>query len=107
MQVLTNLISNALKFTPDMGNISITLTDQDKDILITVRDTGVGIPKDLQPYLFEKFTRAGRPGIKGEPSIGLGMSITKTIIDWHNGQIWFESEENKGTTFYIKIPKYS
>jgi two-component system sensor histidine kinase VicK len=52
-----------------------------------------------------KFTKARRTGIKGEPTTGLGMSIIKTIIEWHNGQIWFENAEGKGTTFFVQIPK--
>lgn len=105
MQAISNLLSNALKFTPHTGNIDITIEDLGKKILLKVQDNGIGIPADLQPYLFDKFTRARRPGINGEPTIGLGMSIIKTIIEWHNGRIWFDSEEGKGSTFYIEIPK--
>ena len=67
-------------------------------------DTGVGIPEKFHEKLFEKFSTARRTGLKGEPSVGLGMSIIKTIIEWHEGKIWFESQQNKGTTFYIEIP---
>ena len=105
MQVLTNLLSNALKFTPDDGQILVVLEDQENAVVMKVQDNGIGIPLDLQPFLFDKFTRARRKGIKGEPTVGLGMSIVKTIVEWHNGQIWFESEEGKGTTFYVKMPK--
>jgi two-component system sensor histidine kinase VicK len=105
MQVVNNLISNALKFTPDGGEISVALEEKAASVLITVADTGVGIPEKYHATLFEKFTQARRSGIKGEPSVGLGMSIIKTIVEWHQGKIWFESEVNKGTTFYIEIPK--
>ncbi len=105
MQVLNNLVSNALKFTPDDGTITISLEEQGPNVLIKVQDTGIGIPEEMQPHLFDKFTMARRKGLKGEPTVGLGMSIIKTIIGWHNGEIWFESEEGKGTTFYISIPK--
>lgn len=105
MQVITNLLSNALKFTPDSGNIRISVEDKNDNILIKVQDNGIGIPAHLQPFLFDKFTKAGRQGIHGEPSVGLGMSIIKTIVEWHNGQIWFESTEGIGTTFYIEISK--
>jgi two-component system sensor histidine kinase VicK len=105
MQVITNLLSNALKFTPDTGNIRITLEDKEENILIKVQDNGIGIPGHLQPFLFDKFTKARRQGIHGEPSTGLGMSIIKTIVEWHKGHISFESKEGTGTTFYIEIPK--
>jgi two-component system sensor histidine kinase VicK len=104
MQVFNNLISNSMKFTPDGGKIMINMEERQGTILISVADTGIGIPKEFHPHLFDKFNKARRPSLKGEPSVGLGMSIIKTIVDWHNGKIWFESEENKGTTFYIEIP---
>lgn len=105
MQVINNLISNSLKFTPDGGLIDIYLKENKKEILISITDTGIGIPKKFHAILFEKFSDARRTGLKGEHSTGLGMSIIKTIVEWHNGKIWFESEENKGTTFYIQLPK--
>ena len=104
-QVLNNLISNALKFTPDGGNITVGIEDQEDTVLFTVVDNGIGIPDKYKDTLFEKFTKARRRGLKGEPSTGLGMSIIKTIVDWHGGKIWFESEENHGTSFYIELPK--
>lgn len=105
MQVVNNLISNAIKFTPDGGKITLALEEQDESLLVRVEDTGVGIPQKYHATLFDKFTNARRPGIKGEPSVGLGMSIIKTIVEWHQGKIWFESEENKGTRFFVQIPK--
>ena len=107
LQVINNLLSNAIKFTPDGGTITLGLEEKEKTVLVTVKDTGVGIPKKFHANLFDKFNAARRPGLKGEPSVGLGMSIIKTIVDWHEGNIWFESEENKGTTFYIEIEKSS
>jgi two-component system sensor histidine kinase VicK len=104
MQVLNNLISNALKFTPDGGQIEVRVMRKGTDALIVIQDTGIGIPEEFHADLFDKFSKAGRRGIKGETSVGLGMSIIKTIVEWHNGKIWFESEVNKGTTFYIQIP---
>ena len=104
-QAINNLISNSIKFTHDNGIIIIGIEEKEDTILITVEDNGIGIPANRQEGLFEKFTKARRPGIKGEPSVGLGMSIIKTIVEWHNGRIWFESEENKGSKFFIEIPK--
>jgi two-component system sensor histidine kinase VicK len=74
-------------------------------VVISISDTGIGIPKAFHDTLFEKFTSARRRGLKGEVSTGLGMSIIKTIVEWHGGSIWFNSEENVGTTFFIEIPK--
>jgi two-component system sensor histidine kinase VicK len=104
-QVINNLISNAIKFTPDGGEITVTLEEKETSVLIKIADTGIGIPGKYHATLFDKFTKARRPGIKGEPSVGLGMSIIKTIVEWHQGHIWFESQENEGTCFYIELPK--
>ncbi|WP_066836590.1 PAS domain-containing sensor histidine kinase [Rufibacter ruber] len=105
LQVLTNLLSNAIKFTPEGGTITVFLEDEETTVLVKVEDTGVGIPQKYHSTLFEKFTDARRPGLLGEESIGLGMSICKTLVEWHRGTIWFDSKEGKGTTFYIRIPK--
>jgi len=105
MQVFNNLISNSMKFTPDGGTITIKLEAKEQTVLITVADTGIGIPEEFQSRLFDKFTKARRPGLNGEEPVGLGMSIIKTIVEWHDGKIWFESVENQGTTFYIEIPR--
>ena len=104
-QVLNNLISNSIKFTKEDGRITIRMEEKEDRILIIQTDNGIGIPSKYHENLFEKFTKARRTGLKGEPSTGLGMSIIKTIVEWHGGRIWFESEENIGTTFYIEIPK--
>lgn len=105
MQVLNNLFSNAIKFTTDQGKIAVSLEEKASSVLLTVTDNGVGIPEELQPYLFDKFTKARREGIRGEQTVGMGMSIIKTIVELHSGSIWFESRENVGTTFYIELPK--
>lgn len=105
MQVINNLISNAIKFTPDNGVIQVDIHDDEQTVFIAVSDNGIGIPKNLQPYVFDKFTRARRRGLRGEEPTGLGMSIIKFLIELHNGKISFESEEGKGSKFYIEIPK--
>lgn len=107
MQVLNNLVSNSIKFTYDNGNISLHVEEEQENILITIADDGIGIPAEYQSVLFDKFTKARRPGLRGEKSTGLGMSIVKTIIELHQGKIWFDSAEKKGSRFYIQIPKIS
>jgi two-component system sensor histidine kinase VicK len=105
MQVINNLISNAIKFTAENGIIEVDIQDQDTMVQIVVRDNGIGIPENLQPYLFDKFTRARRPGLNGEDTTGLGMSIIKTLVEYHGGTIRLESKENEGSAFFITIPK--
>jgi two-component system sensor histidine kinase VicK len=106
-QVVNNLISNAIKFTPDGGQIRVSLLLRDDRACLQVADSGIGIPQDLQPVLFDKFTKARRIGLRGEKTNGLGMSLIKTIVELHNGRIWLESAEGKGTTFYVELPALS
>lgn len=105
MQIMNNLVSNSLKFTHPGALISIDILEKDNSVLFTLSDSGIGIPENLQEALFDKFTKARRKGLNGEPATGLGLSIVKMIVDWHNGTIWFKSKENEGTTFYVEIPK--
>ena len=104
-QVINNLISNAIKFTKDNGEITLRLEEKKDSVLISVADNGIGIPEKFHDKLFDKFTKARREGLKGEPSVGLGMSIIKTIVEWHRGKIWFKSKEGEGSTFYVELPK--
>ncbi len=111
MQAINNLISNAIKFTPDNGRIEVSIEERlgeatgASTILISVADDGIGIPVQLQPVLFDKFTKARRPGLRGEKTTGLGMSVIKTIVELHQGRVWFQSKEGEGTTFYVEVPK--
>ena len=104
-QVLVNLVSNALKFTPDGGRVSVQIRSSPGSVRIEVSDTGIGIPADLQPYLVEAFTKARRPGLRGEPTTGLGLALCKTIVEWHQGTISVDSKEDEGTTFTVEIPQ--
>jgi two-component system sensor histidine kinase VicK len=103
-QVLNNLVSNAIKFTPDGGHICVRLERHGANARFTVADTGVGIPAAVQPLLFDKFTKARRLGLRGEKTTGLGMSVIQTIVSLHQGRIWVESTEGHGTTMYVEIP---
>ncbi len=104
MQALVNLVSNANKFTRRNGHIRVAVQANQGYITVSVSDDGIGIPKELQPVLFERFTKARRPGLKGEETTGLGLSIVKRIVELHGGKIRVESEENKGSTFFIELP---
>jgi len=101
---LANLIDNALNYTPNKGTIEIFLTADKQNVEFTIQDNGVGIPKNQQKGIFSKFFR-GENVVKIETEgTGLGMFIAKNIIEAHGGKIWFESEENKGTTFHFTLP---
>lgn len=104
LQIINNLVSNAIKFTHANGQIKVHVEKLDKSFLVTVSDDGIGIPKSLQPALFNKYTKAGRTGTDGQESVGLGMWIVKTLTEVHKGRVWFESEPEKGSTFYVEIP---
>ncbi len=106
-QILSNLISNALKFTKENGKITVGLKDQNDAQLMSVRDTGMGIPKDSIKTIFDKFRQVEgvREQIKGAKGTGLGLAIVKGIVEGHGGKIWVESEIGKGSTFFIKLPK--
>ena len=105
-RVFNNLIGNAIKFTPNGGIITIGIhTDTVKnEVIISIADNGIGIPDDYKDKIFEMFTPAKRQGTSGEQPFGLGLSISKKIIEKHKGSIWFESRQGAGTTFYIALP---
>lgn len=103
-RVIDNLISNAAKFSKDADTIDITLGASDKQLQIGVKDHGVGIPKEILPLIFDRFSKAGRNGLRGEQSTGLGLSIVKQIVEKHKGKIVVESIVGKGSTFIINLP---
>ena len=101
---IDNLIENAIRYTPAYGKVMVSLEHKKGGIEFSVKDTGVGIPKDQQGRIFTKFFRAANVMRMATEGTGLGLFITKNIIEAHGGKIWFESEEGKGTTFYFAIP---
>jgi signal transduction histidine kinase len=102
-QVLTNLVSNAVKFTPENGRVSINVQRQNEELVISVSDTGIGIPKEALPKIFECFYRVEQHGkkIKGT---GLGLAIVHKIVMMHNGRIEVASKVGQGTTFTVFLP---
>jgi signal transduction histidine kinase len=103
-QVMDNLLSNALKFTHDGGEVGLRLAALDGNARLEVWDTGIGIPAAEQPRLFERFFRASTATDAAVPGVGLGLSITRAIVESHGGQLSFTSQEGRGTTFRIQLP---
>jgi two-component system sensor histidine kinase VicK len=104
-QVVNNLVSNAVKFTPANCSIELFVEEDETTFTLIVKDDGIGIPEHLQPLVFQKYTPAGRSGLQGEKSIGVGLSIVKNLVSLMNGSIRFESAPNKGATFAVTLPK--
>ncbi|MGM8213809.1 two-component system histidine kinase PnpS [Virgibacillus sp. W0430] len=104
-QVLINLLTNAISYTPEGGQITL-LIDETKDFVrIQVKDTGIGIEKDALPRIFERFYRVDKARSRNTGGTGLGLAIVKHIVEVHNGKITVDSELNKGTTFSVYLPK--
>jgi PAS domain S-box-containing protein len=104
-EIISNLVTNAIKYTPDEGQISIEIKGRSKDIELCVRDSGWGIPKEAQDQVFSKFFRASNIVKRETTGTGLGLYLVKGLLDRLGGKIWFESEEGSGTCFYVILPK--
>jgi two-component system phosphate regulon sensor histidine kinase PhoR len=102
-QIITNLVSNAVKYSPNGGEVRITIKEDPETggVLVAVKDQGLGIPKDVLPRLFQRFVRVEGRKIAGT---GLGLYLTRHLVEAHGGKIWVESEEGKGSTFYFTLP---
>jgi signal transduction histidine kinase len=103
-RVITNLVMNAIKFSPEESIINIKTFLKGRNAIIAIIDQGIGIPLGLQNKVFDPFTSAKRPGTKGETTFGLGLYISKRIVEAHGGIIWFNSMPGKGTAFYVQLP---
>jgi two-component system sensor histidine kinase VicK len=102
--IFQNLLSNSVKYTKSGGSISLTTNSKNKNLLITLSDTGIGIPRDQQREIYEKLYRADNAKKMDPDGSGLGLYIVKEIVRYTGGKLWFESDEGNGTTFYIRLP---
>lgn len=104
-QMVSNLVSNAIKYTPPGGHIKVEASEGDEHITISVSDDGLGIPLEDQPYVFDKFFRVDAPETMDIPGTGLGLSIVKSVVEKHGGRVWVESVPDEGSTFTVLLPK--
>lgn len=102
-EVVSNLVGNAINYT-SLGGVSLSIARHEDELVVAVKDTGQGIPKEARAHLFTKFFRVKAPLEAGTKGTGLGLYISKNIIDAHKGRIWVESEAGKGSTFYFSLP---
>jgi len=105
-QVFDNLLGNAIKFSPNGGKIVVRLEKQRSVVRASVSDEGIGIPKEEQERIFDRFYRVDRPDGRRFSGAGLGLAIVKSIVEAHGGEVWVESEPGKGSTFYVSMPEY-
>jgi len=103
-RVFSNIIVNAIKFSHEAAIIQLNIDKSEKNILISIIDNGIGIPKEFNSKIFDMFTETKRLGTSGEKPYGLGLSISKQIVEAHHGKLWFESNPKGGTIFYIELP---
>lgn len=103
-RVINNLVGNAIKFSPVGSNIYINTKVSESGTITTVKDAGIGIPLKMQDKVFDPFTSARRKGTGGEQPFGLGLYISKQIIEAHHGKIWLKSEPDQGTEFFVELP---
>lgn len=104
-QVFTNLISNAVKYSPQANQVDISIAASQNTVVVSIRDYGIGIPKEHQPKIFERFYRVSAAQNKTIPGLGMGLYISAEIIKRHGGRLWVESAESEGTTFFISLPR--
>ncbi|MCF6410734.1 cell wall metabolism sensor histidine kinase WalK [Pseudalkalibacillus salsuginis] len=106
IQVLDNIISNALKYSPDGGKVTFNLIKEATNVHISIKDEGVGIPKQNLTKIFERFYRVDKARSREIGGTGLGLAIASEVVKAHNGEIWAESEFGKGTTIHVKLPTH-
>lgn len=105
-RIILNLISNAVKFTEPGGNILVSIIDKGQDLIISVIDTGIGISKDKQEIIFDRFVQVDKSLTRNREGSGIGLSLVKSLVEMHKGTITVKSELHKGSEFIIKLPSY-
>jgi signal transduction histidine kinase len=104
IQVLLNLLSNAYRYTPAGGTITIAVHALEDEVQVDVADTGIGIPAKDQESIFERFYRADHPVVRQQAGTGLGLPIARSLIEMHGGRLWLCSKVNEGSTFSFTLP---
>lgn len=104
IQVVDNIMNNAIKYSPDGGVITCRLLETHNHVIMSITDQGLGIPKKELAHIFERFYRVDKARSRAQGGTGLGLAISKEVIEMHRGRIWVDSTEGKGSTFYISLP---
>ena len=104
IQVLNNLIGNAIKFTPSGGSVTVAASLDSSEVRVSVQDTGIGIPKEQLGHIFDRFYQVGERSFTDISGTGLGLSISRDFVEMHKGKIWVESEKGEGARFIFTLP---
>src|SRR6185312_12144647 len=104
-QVIINLLTNAMKYSPEVSPIRIAISQSDRAVTIQVHNEGQAIPTQQHEHLFEPFYRTPEAHASPEEGSGLGLAISKEIVERHQGRIWVESSDQEGTTFFVQLPR--
>jgi signal transduction histidine kinase len=102
--VLTNLLSNAIKFSPAGGEVVLGVRPRDQEVIVWVRDHGIGIPQEMLPKIFDRFFRVENGTTRTISGTGLGLALVKEVISAHKGRVWVESTLGQGSTFFFTLP---
>jgi signal transduction histidine kinase len=103
-QLFTNILENAVRYTPAGGKISVSLLEKESNAVVSISDNGIGIPPEHVPHIFERFHRVDKARARADGGVGLGLAIAKIIAESHKGKIEVENELKNGTTFIVSIP---
>lgn len=106
MTTIETILENAITYTPNDGIIKVTAEERENDLLISISDSGIGIPKENQEKVFSQFFRTGESRTINPSGFGIGLYLAKNFIDHHDGKIWFISKDKSGTAFHISLPKF-
>ncbi len=106
-ETLTNVLFNAVKYTPPGGRVSMEIKDQDAMIQVTITDTGIGVPDEALSHIFEEFYRAENARATERDGTGLGLAFAKQVVEQHGGRIWVRNNPPGGSTFVFTLPKHS
>jgi len=103
-QAVYNLVENAIKYTPEGGQVTVSAHSEAGQLVFEISDSGIGIMQEDMPRLFEKFYRGSQREARAQHGTGLGLAIVRSIAERHGGKVWVESEPGKGSTFHLQIP---
>ena len=103
--IIESILMNAITYTPENGQVTISTSETDSDFIVSIKDTGIGIPKEHKNKIFDKFFRTDKANLMNTSGFGLGLYIIQSILKKTGGRIWFESKEHVGSNFHIAFPK--